>query len=468
MKNLQKIRTISFNFALITALIAFSGTDIFAASADRPGTSSESVSVQAAPDNESENLLPTEANLRSRKEFADMKFGIFIHWGIYSMYGHGEWYLNNCGTTHNEYAKAAGGFYPASFNAEEWVSAFKNSGAKYICFTTRHHDGFSMFDTAESDYDIVDASPWKKDILKDLADECHKQDLRLHLYYSLIDWGREDYLAGHSGTTTGKDPAKADWNSYYRFMNAQLKELLTNYGEIGAIWFDGVWDHEYDEEPFDWHLGPMYDAIHSLQDGCLIANNHHLNPFPGEDIQVFERDLPGENKGGYSGSMSISKLPLETCETMNGIWGYRLADQNYKSLKQLVQLLVGAAGKGANLLLNVGPQPDGRIPQTALERLAEMGQWLSQYGETIYGTTAGDIPVQTWGATTRKDNRLFVHVWDDAQTEIFLPGIARPKSVKDFSTGSKTAWDACKHGLHLSLPPVASPAAPERVLEITF
>ena len=415
-----------------------------------------------------QSYSPTADNLRSREEFSNARFGIFLHWGIYSMFGQGEWYLNGCGATHDEYAKAAGGFYPASFNAAEWVSAFKAAGAKYICFTTRHHDGFSMFDTEYSPYNIMDATPFKRDIVKELADECHKQGLRIHFYYSLVDWGREDYPAGHSGRRTGKDHSKSDWKSYYKFMNDQLTELLTNYGEVGAIWFDGVWDHESDAEPFDWELMPMYDHIHSLQSGCLVINNHHLNPMPGEDAQVFERDLPGENKGGYSGNMSISSLPLETCETMNGIWGYRVADQNYKSLDEIVRMLVGAAGKGANLLLNIGPQPDGRLPQTALERLSEIGGWLGKYGDTIYGTTAGDIPVQTWGATTRKGNRLFIHVWDNSLTELFIPVKGKVKSACDFGTKEKVIVDGCRHGLHICLPPVADPAEPERVVELVF
>ena len=193
---------------------------------------------------QAQGYVPTGENLEARAEFAGDKFGIFLHWGIYSMFAQGEWYLNRDGIQHQEYAKAASAFYPAYFNAAEWVSAIKASGAKYICFTTRHHDGFSMFDTAQSPYNIVDATPFGRDVLKELADECHKQGIRLHLYYSHIDWGRDDYPAGRTGLTTGKDPAKADWKAYYEFMNAQLRELLTNYGKIGCIWFDGFWDHD--------------------------------------------------------------------------------------------------------------------------------------------------------------------------------------------------------------------------------
>ena len=311
--------------------------------------------------------IPTEENLRSRREFADAGFGVFIHWGIYSMFAQGEWYLNS-GISAEEYAKAASAFYPARFDAASWVKDIKDAGAKYITITSRHHDGFSMFGTRQSPYNIVDSTPFGRDIIKELADECHKQGLRLHLYYSHIDWGRPDYPKGRTGLKTGCRKEDENWEHYYDFMNNQLTELLTNYGEIGAIWFDGYWDHDSDSVPFDWQLEKQYAMIHRLQPGCLVGNNHHIKPFEGEDIQIFERDIPGQNEAGLSGQ-EISHLPLETCQTMNGMWGYKIADQNYKTTKELVHLLVGTAGMGANLLLNIGPQPNGELPATARERL---------------------------------------------------------------------------------------------------
>lgn len=379
-----------------------------------------------------EGYVPSEEVLKSRADFASDRFGIFLHWGIYSMFGQGEWYLNY-GPTAEEYAKAAGGFYPAEFDAAEWVKAIKDSGAKYICITTRHHDGFSMFDTAESDYDIIDATPFKRDIIKEIADECQKQGIALHLYYSHIDWTRPDYPQGRTGHDTGRDASLADWPAYYDFMNKQLRELLTGYGPIRAIWFDGWWDHDEDATPFDWQLPEQYAMIHELQPGCMVANNHHQVPFEGEDIQIFERDLPGENTAGLSGQ-DVSALPLETCNTMNGMWGYKIKDQDYKDTKTLIQYLVKAAGMGANLLLNVGPQPNGKLPATALERMAEMGQWLRENGETIYGTEAGPFPAQTWGTTTRKGDRLFVHVMTPETNAILLPGNLNVKSAVEYGT----------------------------------
>lgn len=331
----------------------------------------------------------------------------------------GEWTMTNNNLNYKEYAKLAGGFYSSRFNAAEWVSAIKASGAKYICFTSRHHEGFSMFHTKYSDYNVVDATPFKRDILKELADECHKQGIRLHLYYSHLDWYREDYPWGRTGRGTGRPDAKGNWSSYYQFMNNQLTELLTNYGPIGAIWFDGWWDQDQNPD-FDWQLPGQYELIHRLQPGCLVGNNHHQVPFAGEDIQIFERDLPGENKAGLSGQ-DISSLPLETCETMNGMWGYKITDQNYKSAKTLIHYLVKAAGKDANLLMNIGPQPDGCLPEVAVQRLKEVGEWMRVYGETIYGTRGGCIAPHDWGVTTQKGNRLFVHILNLQDKALFLP-----------------------------------------------
>ncbi|MBQ0049675.1 MAG: alpha-L-fucosidase [Bacteroidales bacterium] len=379
---------------------------------------------------------PSEENLRSRQDFADMKFGIFIHWGIYSMFAQGEWYMHNANLNWQEYAKAASGFYPARFNAEEWVQVFKDSGAKYITFTTRHHDSFSMWHTQASDYNIVEATPFKRDVVKELADACHKHDFRLHFYYSHLDWRRADYPIGQTGKGTGRIP-KPNYATYLDFMKQQLTELLTNYGEVGAIWFDGVWDHEKDSEPFDWHLREQYDLIHALQPACLVGNNHHRSNNPGEDIQIFERDVPGENKAGYSGDAAISQiLPLETCETMNGMWGYKIIDQNYKTTKELIHLLVRTAGKGANLLLNVGPQPNGELPAVAVKRLREMGQWLAKYGESIYATKGGNdflaatlLDASPNIVATRKGDVVYLHLLANDQQEIRLSAGTRIKNA---------------------------------------
>ena len=397
-----------------------------------------------------QSYTPTPENLQARKEFQDNKFGVFLHWGIYSMPAQGEWYMNTHNIHRDEYAKLASGFYPSEFDAAEWVSQIKASGAKYITITSRHHDSFSMFDTKESDYDIVDATPFKRDIIKELAEECHKQGIKLHFYYSHLDWKREDYPIGSTGKGTGRPKGKENWDTYYQFMNNQLTELLTNYGPIGAIWFDGVWDHP---RSFDWKLEEQYAMIHKLQPSCLIGNNHHRTPYAGEDFQMFERDLPGENKAGLSGQ-DISALPLETCETMNNTWGYNIVDQRYKSTKALIQYLVRAAGKNANLLMNIGPQPNGELPAVAVQRLKEMGEWMATYGETIYGTRGGDVAPHVWGVSTRKDNRLFIHVLDLQDSSLYIPLQAKVKKAIQFVDGTAISFKQDKDGVLLKFPKV--------------
>ncbi len=376
------------------------------------------------------DYIPSPEVMKSREEFAADRFGIFIHWGIYSMFGQGEWYLNY-GPRADEYAKAARGFYPADFDADRWVKAIKGAGAKYICFTTRHHDGFSMWDTAQSDYNIVDGTPFRRDVLRELSDACRDNDLSLHLYYSHLDWTRPDYPQGRTGHTTGRDSLVNDWKQYRAFMDNQLTELLTQYGPIRAIWFDGWWDHDEDPEPFDWQLQSQYELIHKLQPSCMVGNNHHQAPFEGEDIQIFERDLPGENTAGLSGQ-EVSRLPLETCNTMNGMWGYKVVDTNYKDTRTLIHYLVKTAGLGANLLLNIGPQPNGELPAAAIDRLEGIGRWMETYGETIYGTE-GSLFKADWGTSTRKADRTFVHVLTPGSTDIFVPFKGKPKKVREFA-----------------------------------
>ena len=268
---------------------------------------------------------PSPENLAARQRFADGRFGIFLHWGLYALLGQGEWVMTNQDIDYHEYEKLAGAFCPAAFDAKAWVTAFREAGARYVCFTTRHHDGFSMWDTAQTDYDIVDATPYKQDIVKALSDECSRQGIKLHLYYSLSDWYRDDCPRGRTGLGTGRPGTAISYERYYDFMKRQLTELLTGYGSVGAVWFDGVWDQDQNPD-FDWKLRGLYDHIHAIRPACLVGNNHHLVPFEGEDIQIFERDLPGENTAGLSGQ-EIGRLPLETCQTMNGSWGYRITDR---------------------------------------------------------------------------------------------------------------------------------------------
>jgi alpha-L-fucosidase len=208
-------------------------------------------------------------------------------------------------------------------------------------------------------------------------------------------------------------------------MKAQLTELLTQYGPIAGVWFDGYWDQlqndkdKRNQPAVDWHLPEIYTLIHHLQPQCLIGNNHHLSPIPGEDFQMFEKDLPGGNSTGFGGA-SVSNLPLETCETINNSWGFNITDTHYKSSKELIRLLVSDAGYGANLLLNIGPLPNGEIQTAFTDRLDSIGIWLTKNGYTIYGTHGGYMKPQDWGAITEKGDNVYLHIFKTPGDKFFV------------------------------------------------
>jgi alpha-L-fucosidase len=409
--------------------------------------------------------------------FEEARFGLFVHFGAYSSLCSGEWVMQTRPVTVEHYKKLQHIFNPQLFDAKQWVDIVKSAGMKYITFTSRHHDGFSNWDTKQSDWNIMN-TPYGKDLVKQLADECHKAGIKLVFYYSLLDWSRNDYsyTTGNTGQSAGRTE-QGDWNDYIRFMKAQLTELLTNYGEIAGIWFDGEWDQlpeeksvSHDQSRVDWHFDEIYALIHSLQPNCMIANNHHLPALPGEDYQAFEKDLPGENIGaGFSAHQSVAaNMPLETCETMNNSWGYRLSDSNFKSTAQLIHYLVKAAGYGANLLLNVGPMPTGEIEEACVVRLREMGQWLATCGKTIYGTQGGYIKPQTWGAVTQQGNKLYIHILVKEGEQLVLPCPYKIKSATWLNVDGKLTWQQNKKTGEVTFGLDAPLDAIDSIIEVTF
>jgi alpha-L-fucosidase len=392
---------------------------------------------------------PTAANLKARTEFQDARFGLFIHWGVYSILGDGEWIMHQRRIGVSDYEKLPGLFNPTEFDAAEWVSMAKAAGMKYITITSKHHDGFAMFDSKVSDYDIVDRTPYKKDVLKMLADECHKQGIKLFFYHSQLDWHHPDYYPrGRTGADAGR-PQSGDWNRYLDYMDGQLRELLTNYGAIGGIWFDGWWD----KPEADWKLDRTYKMIHDLQPAALVGSNHHKRPFPGEDFQMFEKDLPGGRTADFNKDAEIGALPLETCETMNNSWGFNLTDRRYKSTRDLVHYLVKAAGHDANFLLNVGPMPNGKVQPEFTARLQEMGAWLSRHGDSIYGTRGGPIAPRSWGVTTQKGDTVYVHLLDYDDAVLSMPALPRRvKSARLLAGGAAVGVQQTAAGVALSLP----------------
>jgi alpha-L-fucosidase len=416
-----------------------------------------------AANSNAQTYSPTPANITARSEFQDAKFGLFIHWGIFSILGDGEWVMNNENIPVKDYTRLVDFFNPLEFDAHEWVSMAKDAGMKYITLITRHHDGFSMWNTKYSDFNIMN-TPYKKDVVKMIADECHKQHIKLFLYYSLLDWHREDYPheTGRTGQKTGRT-GKGDYAHYLQFMKNQLTELLTNYGEIAGIWFDGHWDQTKPEgqkdraSRIDWHYDEIYSLIHRLQPQCMIGNNHHLTPFPGEDFQMFERDLPGENKSGLSFQKPSDKLPLETCETMNGSWGFNIKDDKYKSVNQIIHYLVNAAGRNANFLLNIGPMPNGKIQNEFTDTLKQVGKWMRQYGKSIYGTRGNIMPPQDWGVVTSKDKTIYIHILKNTgQTSIHIQGINdKIKNCQLMDTNQNVKFKQDKTGVTISLDEIA-------------
>lgn len=319
----------------------------------------------------------------SQEAFTRDGFGIFIHWGIYAVHGKGEWWLAKSKMPLEEYEAVANDFNPTNFNADAWAKAFADAGARYVTITSRHHDGFSMFATTNTTYNIVDATPYKRDPIAELATACKKQNLKLGFYYSLLDWRREDFPL-YKG--------RGNYDSYYTFMKGQLGELLTNYGPINCLWFDGQWART--DAGFDWRLPELFDYVRSIQPTCLVGNNSHVSLQPGEDFQIWEINYPGGHTGHMNDKQTIAtNVPLECCWSMTSdAWGYQPNDLMEKNTsKELIRKLIRTRFLGANLLLNVAPAPDGSIPKPALERLKDIGEWMHKYGDTIIEAKPGHI-----------------------------------------------------------------------------
>ncbi|MGC8643604.1 MAG: alpha-L-fucosidase [Isosphaeraceae bacterium] len=429
-----RMRIWGMALAAVAALVV-SGGGWFVARADDPPTAASS------------------PNAAAKRWFEDAKFGLFVHWGVYSLLGKGEWVMNNDKLPISEYRKLPPRFNPTKFDAEEWVKLAKAAGMRYITITSKHHDGFCMYASKLTNYDIVDATPYAKDPMKALAAACHKEGIKLFFYYSLLDWHHPDYFPrGRTGKTAGREE-KGDWKKYVAYYQGQVRELCTNYGEIGGIWFDGWWDRP----DADWDLVGTYRIIHELQPGALVGNNHHVAPFPGEDFQMFEQDLPGENSAGFNKAGVAARLPLETCMTMNRSWGFNARDTHFKSPEEVIHALLGAAGRGANLLLNVGPRPDGTIGAEFTDRLLEVGKWLDANGNTVYGTRKGPVSPQPWGVSTVKTSDpldVYLHIMKP------VDAISVPRKIGSFTAfafGATTPLPLVQHEskFELKLPETA-------------
>ncbi len=337
----------------------------------------------------------------------EARFGMFIHWGVYSLPGRGEWVMHSQKIPLAEYEKLVPQFNPVKFNAREWVQLAKDAGQRYIVMTSKHHDGFCMFDSKLTDYDIM-STPFRRDVLKELADECHRQGMRICWYHSVLDWHHPDYLPRCEWDE--RPTQNASYDRYIEHMKGQLRELLTGYGRIGVLWFDGGWEHSPEEH----HADEVVELIRSLQPGIIINNRTRLP----QDFDTPEQRIP---------PAGMRNRDWETCMTINHSWGYNQHDRNHKSVSDLIRKLAEVASKGGNSLLNVGPRPDGTIQPEHAERLRAVGRWLEANGESIYGTTAGPFKRLPWGRCTAKPGRLYLHVFEWPEGgPLLVPGLLSP------------------------------------------
>ncbi|MBN2432419.1 MAG: alpha-L-fucosidase [Acidobacteria bacterium] len=396
----------------------------------------------------------------------DARFGLFIHWGPYAVpagihqgqpvSGTGEWIMYTAQIPVSEYEPYARQFNPREFDADAWVRLARDAGMKYIVITSKHHDGFCLWDSPVSDYDIMDFSPFKRDILKELADACRRQGMPLGFYYSIMDW--------HHPQATGADFPK------YRdgYMIPQLEELLAGYGDIGVLWFDGYWIDEWTEA----QGRALYDHLRGIRPDLIINNRigrcrekegMSQSAECAGDFGTPEQEIPAEGLPG---------VDWETCMTMNDTWGFKADDHNWKSADVLIRQLVDVASKGGNFLLNVGPTAEGLIPPSSVERLQRMGRWLAVNGEAVYGTTASPLDRPAWGRYTKKTGRIFAHVFEWPADGRLVVAHATMPVIRAYLLADKTQnplpMETTGEGLVIGVPDQApDPVAAVIVMELS-
>jgi alpha-L-fucosidase len=370
-----------------------------------------------------------QASPEDVQAWRELKFGLFVHWGPVSLKGT-EIGWSRGGERRGRNDKSTGEipvevydnlykqFNPVEFNADQWVQIAKDAGMRYLVFTSKHHDGFSMFDSKLTDYKITN-SPFKRDVVKELADACHKAGLKLGYYYSPVDWHHPDYRT-------------ANHQKYIEYMHGQLREICSNYGRIDIIWFDGLGGSAK-----DWDSENLFRMIRQLQPHVIINNRAGLpadHDTPEQQIGKFQRDRP-----------------WETCMTICQQWAWKPNDR-MKSLKECLHTLIRVTGGDGNLLFNVGPMPDGRIEPRQVDRLKEMGDWLRKYGESIYGTRGGPIKTTAQVASTCKGNTIYVHILAWPGETIALPAL--PKRVTDSAllTGGTVSVRQTKEAVEIQVP----------------
>ena len=421
-----------------------------------------------------ESAAEREARMAWWKE---ARFGMFIHWGVYSVLGGtykgdpvkgiGEWIMQRAQIPVEEYESYATMFNPQFYDAEEWVLLAKEAGMKYIVITSKHHDGFALWDSKVTDWDIMDASPYGKDILAALAAACEKHGIRLCFYHSIMDWHHPFAQSTSYPNYNDREKINPEFPKYIEnFMKPQLKELLTNYGDIGVLWFDGEWTSAYTTE-----MGKdVYNYVRSLKPDIIINNR----------VDKGRKGMEGLNKeGDFAGDFGtpeqeipdtgIDGVDWESCMTMNDTWGWKANDPEWKSSEMLIQNLIDIVSKGGNYLLNVGPTHEGVIPNPSVERLKDMGAWLKVNGESIYGAQASPFDKPSWGRFTHNDEAVYAHVMEWPETGyIYVPHLdAHYSMVAWLADGRPLATDVGTEGTIIFLPEEA-PDPVATVIKLTL
>ena len=356
-----------------------------------------------------------QATSEGADAFVNARFGMSVHWGLYALEGRGEWVMHVESIPLAEYRKRMQRFNPVRFNAEEWADLMLEAGQKFLFITSKHHDGFCMFDSAHTQFKVTN-SAFGRDPIAELAEALHERGIGLHLYYSLLDWTHPAY--------------RSDWPAYVAYYQAQLRELLTNYGRIDGILFDGYWPRfkftggdTYFAPGGPWDLAGTYDLIHTLQPHAVVVNNHHVLPLKGEDYQVWELDMPGENTIGFN-TTDIGDRPRAVWWNLNVGWAYYQAKCEVKQPEALTRHFMKALSRDATFVLNVGPTDLGEILPGEQDVLRRIGQWLKVNGAAVYGARPLDVAVKG-GFVTRAGGRTHVVVTDWPGGEMSLSGLGK-------------------------------------------
>ncbi len=381
--------------------------------------------------------------------FRDARFGMFIHWGLYAIPARGEWVRSTEEMTDEDYEPYFREFDPVDYDPKKWAKLCREAGMKYAVLTAKHHDGFCLFDSAYTDFKATNTKAGR-DLLREYADAFRAEGLKVGFYYSLLDWHHPDYPHYKDRHHPMRNRAEygnegRDFSRYVEYLHNQVRELCTNYGKIDIIWFDFSYDDMRGEM---WEASKLADMVRTLQPGILIDNRLEGSgseqgslllgdplPYHG-DFACPEQIIPPEGLKDRYGRDVL----FEACFTMNGNWGYSYEDHYFKPSGMLIKSLVECVSKGGNMLLNVGPDARGNIPEESVRILKEIGAWMKKYSSSVYGCTKADLPKPEYGRITRKDEKtLYYHIYDNTVGPLPLFGLKREEigSVRDTATGAE-------------------------------